>query len=275
MPSRIEVFARLNYFIFCTLAIAFCSNVAASTAPTIRIAIIIDDIGNNLPLGLRAALLPGAITYAVLPHTPQSARLAEQAMFDNPAKEIVVHMPMQAETGNRLGPGGLEASFQREEFLETVRSALQAVPGARGLSNHMGSYLTTLPDRMHWLMGELKSSGYYYVDSKTSSRSTARQAALDQRVPFIERDVFLDHDRNPAAIEAAFDRALRLASRDGLAVVIAHPYRNTLDFLEKRLPQLAAEGISLVNASTALALENENPILALGKRNGEAEIQVE
>ncbi len=38
-------------------------------AAKIYIAIILDDIGNNDALGMQAIALPGAVTYAVLPHT--------------------------------------------------------------------------------------------------------------------------------------------------------------------------------------------------------------
>ncbi|NNC55132.1 MAG: divergent polysaccharide deacetylase family protein, partial [Pseudomonadales bacterium] len=95
MPLRIEVFARLIRNI-CFTAVTFsCACLAqAELAQPARIAIIVDDIGNNLPLGRRAVQLPGAITYAVLPHTPLATRLANEALLGNAAKEIVVHMPM-------------------------------------------------------------------------------------------------------------------------------------------------------------------------------------
>ncbi|MGB5324137.1 MAG: divergent polysaccharide deacetylase family protein [Pseudomonadales bacterium] len=271
MPSRIEVFARLiKYCLPGALVLACSLGAAADTtnnlAPSARIAIILDDIGNNLPLGRRAVQLPGAITYAVLPHTPLASRLAREALLDNTAKEIVVHMPMQAVSGNRLGPGGLRATQPREDFQATVRAALDAIPAARGLSNHMGSYLTTLPDRMQWLMEELQRNNLYYVDNKTARNNKAGAAARSQQVPYIARDIFLDHDPRPEAIEAAFDRAVRVARQRGVAVVIAHPYRNTLDFLENRLPLLQAEGVALVNASAALVVREHSRQLALRKR---------
>lgn len=271
MPLRIAVFARLKnnlYLALFCLPAFYTSGVAPAAAEAAyadaRIAIIVDDIGNNLPLGRRAVRLPGAITYAVLPHTPLASRLSEEALLSDPSKEVVIHMPMQAKSGRRLGPGGLLEAQPKDEFLATVRAALQAVPVARGLSNHMGSHLTTLPDRMHWLMTELGKNGFFYIDSKTVVGNRSPAAALATRVPYLARDIFLDHDRDPGAIAAAFERAVRLARRDGLAVLIAHPYRNTLDFLENRLPQLPHEGVSLVNASTALALRNRQQKLALG-----------
>ncbi|MBT8149153.1 MAG: divergent polysaccharide deacetylase family protein [Gammaproteobacteria bacterium] len=227
-----------------------------------RLAIIIDDIGYNLALGQRAVDLPGPITYGVLPHTPLANKLSQRALRRHPDKEIIIHMPMQSLHGKRLGPGGLLGNFDRNTFLETLRDALQQLPDARGLSNHMGSYLTTLPDRMQWLMAELQQHGLFYLDSKTTTLGMARDAANDSRVPYLARDVFLDHDPSPKAIERAFSRAKQLARRKGMAVVVAHPYRSTLDFLEQQLPQLAAEGFAQVNASTAINVHNNVPRLA-------------
>lgn len=223
-----------------------------------KLAIIIDDIGYNLPLGKRAAELPGPITYAVLPHTPVAKKLAFYATQLNTQNEIIVHMPMESHHGKRLGPGGLTADFSQQEFISTLRSALNELPFARGLSNHMGSHLTTLPDRMHWLMEELSAQGLYFVDSKTTQGRTSWAAANRSQVPYIARDVFLDHDPKPEAIAAAFQKALRLAKRSGLAVVIAHPYPSTLTFLEHELLTIKNQGVNLVNASEALAWETEH-----------------
>lgn len=263
MRVRIAFFAQ-TIFVLCLSCMALAPVAGSAAGPALpRLAIIIDDIGYNLPLGRRAVQLPGPMTYAILPHTPQAARLAEEALLSDPEKEIIVHMPMQSRAARKLGPGGLRASQPRHEFVQRLREAIDAVPGARGLSNHMGSHLTTLPDRMRWLMDELQRSGLYYLDSRTVSNGMARQAAINESVPYMARDVFLDHDRDPEAIAAAFERALGLARQQGLAVVLAHPYRNTLQFLEKRLPGLRTEGIVLVNASTAVAQREELPRLAL------------
>jgi len=242
------------------------SSAIISPAPA-RLAFIIDDIGYNLPLGKRAVELPGPITYAVLPHTPLASKLSQRALRQHPGKEIIIHMPMQSSRGKRLGPGGLLEDFDRDTFLETLRGALRGVPDARGLSNHMGSYLTTLPDRMQWLMAELRNHGLFYLDSKTTTRGMARDAATLSRVPYLARDIFLDHDPSPDAIARAFDRAKQLARRNGIAVVIAHPYQSTLDFLEQQLPLLPSEGFAQINASAALSLDNAAPQQATARQD--------
>jgi len=47
--------------------------------PIAEVAIIIDDIGYNKGRGLSAIALPGDITYAIIPHSPNAVFLAKHA----------------------------------------------------------------------------------------------------------------------------------------------------------------------------------------------------
>lgn len=248
--------------LFCLIATFSMSLIAQSNIATTQqtlpatpatLTIIIDDLGNNLASGRRAVNLPGAITYAILPHTPQAIELATYANSVDSNKEVIIHMPMEAVGHKHMGPGGLNMHQGHEDFIQTLQAAIQALPQAKGLSNHMGSQLTSQPDRMHWLMAELSKTPFYFIDSKTTDNSAAMQAADKQNIPYLVRDIFLDHDRDPAAIDRAYKKALALAIRSGSAVLIAHPYPSTLDYLENALPKLSQAGVVLVNASQAIA----------------------
>lgn len=213
-------------------------------------AIIIDDLGDRYEAGRRAVDLPGALTYAILPHTPYSRRLAERAHTQG--KEVMLHLPMQAlDPHKRLGEGALTLTMGEQALRHTLRRALAAVPHASGINNHMGSLLTSRPEHMAWLMQGLRGQGegLYFVDSYTSRESIARQQAREHLIPTARRDVFLDTDPQPAAIARQFERLLRIARRKGAAVGIAHPYPSTLHFLEQQLSQQAITGVRLVAVS--------------------------
>ncbi|MBD3609207.1 MAG: divergent polysaccharide deacetylase family protein [Gammaproteobacteria bacterium] len=114
----------------------------------------------------------------------------------------------------------------------------------------MGSQVTPSSSHMDWLMSNLMKRGnLYFVDSMTTHRSIAATIAKGYGVPTIKRDVFLDHDASPEAIEQQFKRLVRIARRQGQALAIGHPYPHTLDALEKYLPKLQAMGIELVPVS--------------------------
>lgn len=228
-----------------------------------KLVIIIDDIGNHFKLGQRALDLPGKLNYAVLPKTPQGSRLAKYAAETAPDKEILLHMPMEAMGEQILGPAGLYNRLSREEFSARIDSALREIPNAVGLSNHMGSLLTQQQDKMGWVMAELNQRQLYFLDSKTASKSSARKAAIEHRVPYLARDFFLDHKRNAEAMRSIMTRAVANAKRSGMAVVIGHPYRSTLGFLEQELPLLDSQGIELITVSEAISQRGSKQLAAL------------
>lgn len=218
--------------------------------------LIIDDIGDNLPLGRRAVDLPGPVAIAVLPHTAYSTRLAERATTRG--KVVMLHAPMTNHGGRRTGPGTLSADMDHDRFLQVLRADLEAVPQARGVNNHMGSELTEQPLPMSWLMRELGQRGLFFVDSRTTRFTTAERQARAQGLPHLRRHVFLDHSRDPAEIHAQFERWLALARKQGLAVAIGHPYPETLAMLERRLPGLLLQGINLISVAEAATLATVN-----------------
>lgn len=214
---------------------------------TPKIAIIIDDLGNDHHAGMRAIHLPGPLSYAVLPHTFHSISLAQEV--HNAGKEVLLHAPMQAIVPHSLGPGGLHTRMNKEEFLATLHNDLAAIPHASGINNHMGSYLTSRSLQMTWLMQDIKSLGLFFIDSVTSPHSIAERVAKTNGIPSAHRDVFLDDVRTYPAINMRFNELLAIARQKGYAIAIGHPYPMTLSFLERALPQLREQGYELVSAS--------------------------
>ena len=239
--------------IFLLLSLLPLSGVAVEPPPLSsnskpHIALIIDDIGDNLRLGRRAISLPGNVTCAFLPHTSYARQLAKSAHQRN--KEVMLHLPMESEEGKAPGPGALTLDMTRSEFIHTVESDLESIPYAAGVNNHMGSLITQHPGDMRWLMQVISRHGnLFFVDSRTTEFTVAQQVAQEIGVPNLRRDIFLDNDQHPEAIAAQFARLIALAKRRGSAVAIGHPHAATLRFLEERLPQLGAEGVILVSAS--------------------------
>ncbi len=239
-----------------TIAILTClltgvpgSSLHAAQQP--QISIIIDDMGNQRESGLKAVHLPGPVAYAFLPHTPHAADLAEVAHRNG--KEVILHIPMQSYSGRRLGPGGVTAAMDRIDLMRVVDAGLRSVPHVSGVSNHMGSLLTSRRQTMGWLMDLLRVRGnLFFVDSLTSRLSRALDVAQQRGVPSTTRDVFLDNDLNEAAIARALERLLRIARRRGTALAIGHPHDETLAVLAYMIPRLQAHGVELVPVSTLI-----------------------
>ncbi len=116
----------------------------------------------------------------------------------------------------------------------------------------MGSRLTADRQRMDWVMQVLAERQLFFVDSRTTAQTQAAFAAEAARVPHVSRDIFLDNVRSEAEIDHEFRLVLARARKQGAAVLIGHPYPETLAYLERRLPQLEAEGVQLVSVQVLL-----------------------
>ena len=239
-----------NAGLLCAAVLLSCSVATAQAvaaqahAAAPRIAIIIDDIGHSLVKGERVIALPAPVTLAVLPFTPYTAALAVRAR--DAGKDVILHQPMQAMRAGRQERGTMTKAMDSTLLRKALRKSLARVPHAIGVSNHTGSLLTSNPESMAWLMEEVHAQGLFFLDSRTTNETVAEQSARAAGVPIISRDVFLDHVVEPQAIAHQFDRALRLARRQGFAVLIGHPHDATLSLLERELPSLASRGFQLV-----------------------------
>ncbi|WP_428634041.1 divergent polysaccharide deacetylase family protein [Sedimenticola sp.] len=232
---------------------------SAGRQPSLVITVIIDDMGNQAGWGEAALTLPGAMTYAFLPHTPHASRLAQQAYATG--KEVMLHLPMESHEGNPLGPGALTLHMTEIAFKRTLQDDLNAVPHVRGLNNHMGSLLTRHPGAMAWLMQALRSrNDLFFIDSRTALETVAQQMATEYGVPNANRDVFLDNDRTLEAIDWQFDQLIKRARRQGYAIGIGHPYPETTQVLAQRLPELRSLGIKLIPASEMIEYQRSRTL---------------
>lgn len=244
---------------FAALVLSAC--LAAGTPPAV--AILIDDIGYRVDADLAALGLPGAYSYAILPHTPHGARFARAATAL--ARDALLHLPMEAERGNALlGPGSLRLGMDAPTITDTLEAALASLPTVVGLNNHMGSRLTADRGAMQVLAtGVARHRGLFFVDSRTTARTTAAQAMRERGVPTLERDVFLDHVPREQAVQRQLAVLVARARRVGHALGIAHPHRETLSVLRAWRPDAA--GVRLVPVSTLFAEPLQVETMASGE----------
>lgn len=222
----------------------------ADSAP--KIAIIIDDLGNQRESDLRALNLHRDITLAILPFSVHGKKLAEMALQEG--KEIMLHAPMEP-ISHLAGRDGLRRTMTETQLRQSLQAMLDSLPPVKGVNNHMGSALTQEQAPMDLVMEELSRRHLYFIDSRTSPRSVALKSARRHSVPSDRRDVFLDHQRDKKSIEREFQRLVQLAHKRGHAIAIGHPYPETLGFLESALPELEQMGVRLVTTSQLLQTE--------------------
>jgi len=226
--------------------------VPAKKTAKIRVAIVIDDIGNDRALARKLMDLPAPVTLSIFPFAPHSLEIAEEAEARH--YPVMMHMPMEPEgypaKGKDPGPGALLVKMSSAELVREIGLDLERIPSVCGVNNHMGSRFTCDPEGMKVLIGELKKKKKFFLDSRTSPRTIGFDIARQQGVPTIQRDVFLDNAQDVQKIRKQLDILVEKARKHGYAVGIGHPHRATYLALKKAIPELEKEGVSFVFVST-------------------------
>ena len=276
------IFHRSNMLLVCSYAVCiyavscFVNVVSAATinkgitelkAPLIKVAIVIDDIGYRYT-DKQTLLLPGDVTYSILPQTVYGKKIALQAFQQH--KDVLLHIPMESENGKRLGPGALTKDMSQNDVHLSLEKSLNEIPFAIGINNHMGSYLTRSVVHMAWTMDFLKSHNLFFLDSKTSPYSKAKKVAQKMGVPVLERQVFLDNKLDMAYITKQFHQLILSAKKNKSAIAIAHPHPESMKALQALIPTLKDHNIELVPLS-ALYDENRASKNRLAKTETETE----
>ncbi len=208
-----------------------------------KLVIIIDDAGYSLKLLKPFLNFRGKITISVLPNLRYSKESAREIL--KAGKGLLLHLPMEPENGMDPGPGAIFVGDSREEIFRKLDRDFNSVPGALGANNHMGSKATASSRVMEIVMEYFHIRNKYFIDSKTTSESRAREAALKWQVPYLARDVFLDNTPGEGEIEKWVLKGMEIARRKGYAILIGHVKNpQILDVLQKVKPLLSSEGFS-------------------------------
>jgi len=197
-----------------------------------KIGIIIDDLGYDISLANALLELDLALTFSVLPFTPNTRLIARKAWNDG--RETMLHLPMEPMNYPAINPGDgvLLISMDREMILDTLTRDLSQIPFVAGVNNHMGSRFTKNRKKMVTVLAELKKKGLYYIDSRTSSDTVAFDVAKKMALRTASRDIFLDNHLSENALKIQMERLLSVARHKGSAIGIGHPHKKTLDLLK-------------------------------------------
>jgi polysaccharide deacetylase 2 family uncharacterized protein YibQ len=209
------------------------------------ICIVIDDLGVMMRGTERAVALPAPMTLSWFPFARNLPTQINEAMARG--HETTLHMPMQSFSNStyQTGPDPLRIDLPPDVNLERLRAAMDAVPNAVGLNNHMGSVATRDAVLMALVAQEAKARGMMFLDSLTIGGSQGWRQAAAAGVPSDARDIFIDNSPKPEMIKQALLDIEAFSRRHGHVIAIGHPRPHTLDALEEWMPTLAEKGFVL------------------------------
>jgi len=195
-----------------------------------RLVIIIDDVAyrhqvdaiKSVNLKLTPSFFPATSAH---PETPVLARRFSFHM---------IHLPMQALGGFKGAEiGTLTVNDDYEKIAKKLQSIKRDFPNLKYINNHTGSRFTSDATAMDRLMRAMRDENLIFVDSKTTSPTKVYGAAKKYSMPYIARDVFLDHDGSKAAVRKQLKYAVELAKKRSYAIAIGHPHKNTIEVLQE------------------------------------------
>ena len=195
-----------------------------------RLVIIIDDVAyKHQADAIKAVNLK--LTPSFFPATsahPETPVLARRFSF------YMIHLPMQALGGFKGAEiGTLTVDDDYEKIAKKLQSIKRDFPNLKYINNHTGSRFTSDAAAMDRMMRAMRDENLIFVDSKTTSPTKVYGAAKKYSMPYIARDVFLDHDGSKAAVRKQLKYAVELAKKRSYAIAIGHPHKNTLEVLQE------------------------------------------
>jgi len=217
-----------------------------------RIAIIVDDVGQNQKYIDDLLTIPVNLSLSILPGLTYSRYAADKA--NDKGWDVMLHLPMEPKdssgySGVDAGENALLTGQTKDEIRLLVYKNLGSVPYVKGVNNHMGSKFTESSELMHLVLEKLKKNGLYFIDSRTSPQSVGYAEAKKLGMKAASRDVFLDEgDKGEAFIKSRLDELLKISKKQGYAVGICHPYPQTIKVLSTTLPELT-EYVEFIPAS--------------------------
>ncbi|MFC2749521.1 MAG: divergent polysaccharide deacetylase family protein [Campylobacter sp.] len=195
-----------------------------------RLVIIIDDVAyKHQADAIKAVNLK--LTPSFFPATsahPETPVLARRFSF------YMIHLPMQALGGFKGAEiGTLTVDDDYEKIAKKLQSIKRDFPNLKYINNHTGSRFTSDAAAMDRMMRAVRDENLIFVDSKTTSPTKVYGAAKKYSMPYIARDVFLDHDGSKAAVRKQLKYAVELAKKRSYAIAIGHPHKNTIEVLQE------------------------------------------
>lgn len=215
------------------------------------IALIIDDIGFSCRRARDFLDLNVPLTFSILPRLNKSYELAFE--IHERGHEIMLHQPMEPTDPNiDPGPGALYVGYEEDRITEIMAENIFSLPHITGVNNHMGSKFTESRSKIKEFLGIIKETGFFFIDSLTTSRSKAYQTAKRLQIGTARRNIFLDNRQKESSILYQLSHLKAIARKFGCAIGIGHPFPETAHAIGRFVEDLEGSDISLVHVSNLI-----------------------
>ena len=214
-----------------------------------RIAIVISGLGQSAAETDAAIKLPGAVTLAFSPYSPDLPAWVEKARVAE--HELMLTVPMEPSDFPQEDPGPytLLTALTPKQNLDRLEWVLGRASGYVGLTNFMGSRFTTAPDSLRPIIEVLKGRGLLLLETRASSQSIVNGLADEFSLPHANDDRSFDADLSRAGIDRVLSELEQVARQKGSAIGTGSAYPVTLDRVALWSDTLATKNLVLAPIS--------------------------
>ena len=224
-----------------------------------HVVLVIDDFGALPVKDIRGfAKLDIDFTASVLPFEEYTGEVC--SFLTEAGIEQIIHMPMEPVSypSNDPGENAIFVKLPELEIKRRVRKAIEKVPHAVGMNNHMGSKATSDERTMEIFAEALCESGLFFIDSRTSVYSCASKMTKRRGIPTVEQNGNIDLVEDTTEIAARFiELALSSHESDEGKVLVGHARPNTLAAIQRVIPKMDDWGIVFITASEMISRRGE------------------
>jgi polysaccharide deacetylase 2 family uncharacterized protein YibQ len=222
-----------------------------SGAKPARIAILLRGLGrDDRNSGDAVTKLPPAISLAFMPFVgaqPWAKKAAEQG------HEVIVQLPLEPSDYpvTNPGPETLLASSAPEENASRLGAILRRFDGYSGVTNFLGGRMLQSKAALRPILEDIKARGLIYIgEGNNNTHAVVRGLAGEIGLRYGGANVMIDAQPTPAAIQAALERLVAIARKEGSAIGLGYASRATIEQLAAWSQTLAAQSVTLVPVGT-------------------------
>ncbi|MCL2565161.1 MAG: divergent polysaccharide deacetylase family protein [Defluviitaleaceae bacterium] len=227
--------------------------VSGEPVSTSYLAVIINGFGNGAEGTREFMYLDVPFTAAVLPGGTYTGDESRQLLANG--KEVIIHMPMEARNMRNISLPEISImdSNTKAEARAALLKAIDQIPGATGINNHLGTQVMTNEELVTTILSTVQEHNLYFVDSLTGNNSKALEIAENLGTQVYIADILLDGRNDIRRIERNLRRAGEQADENGFAIVIGHVGENggkaTVQAIQNMYNELSQKGVVFVTMS--------------------------
>lgn len=209
-----------------------------------RVAVILDDFGDDLRLAREVVGFDAPVALAVRPSRPFSREVTALAQLFT--REVLLQFDSADQAEQEPTENGADGG--ESDVAATLDAALATVPNAVGVTGAVTKAVAKDGKALERLLAEIRARNLFCVGN-LGAADFIGAAAAKAGLPIELHPLPIDPEGDPVKLVTQLEAVITKAKGDGTAVVIAHPTAETMEALSRAVTDWRAAGVDTVRVS--------------------------